>query len=527
MRRRADKENMRQPAGVGELTMIVRAILPTSIAAVVLLSRIAYGQGPNPFEAADWPIPASAADAPVLVALQEQGLELRPPCSDGVFIRRVFIDVIGTLPSPQEVEAFLGDTSPDKRARLIDGLFDREEFSDYQTLKWCDILRVKSEFPIKLWPNAVQAYHAWVRRAIRDNMPYDRFARELLTSSGSNFRVAPANFYRAVQGRDPKAIAAAVALTFMGARFDTWPEAQQADLAAFFSKVAYKPTREWKEEIVYFDSSSAEPMAVTFPDGTTATIPANRDPREVFADWLVAPGNSQFSQAAANRAWYWLMGHGIVHEADDIHNAHPQVEPGEGRDVLIQNNRGSRWTDEGVSLAPTGPEGATLFLIDIDGGNKRTLPIGKPHTWRCQGHQCWIGTTGEILFTVSAGAEDVDGDPAAVMKREGNLLAITPGDERARVVATGWCFAHPSASLDGRFFVSDTSPEGTLIVGSLKTGKCRVLCESRTTFGNPQYTHPHPYFSPDRRWVIFNSTATGIPQIYAASVPEGLLEGLE
>lgn len=217
----------------------------------------------------------------------------------------------------------------------------------------------------------------------------------------------------------------------------------------------------------------------------------------------------------------------VIHEADDIHNAHPQVEPGEGRDVLIQNNRGSRWSEDGTNLASTGPEGATLFVIDIDGDSKRTLPIGKPHTWRCQGHQCWIGTTGEILFTVSAGAEDVDGDPAATMKREGNLLAITPGDERARVVARGWCFAHPSATLDGRFFVGDTSPEGTLVVGSLKTGKCRVLCESRTSFGSPQYTHPHPYFSPDRRWVIFNSTATGVPQIYAASVPEGLLEGLE
>ena len=398
MRRRADKENMRQPAGVGELTMIVRAILPTSIAAVVLLSRIAYGQGPDPFEAADWPIPASAADAPVLVALQEQGLELRPPCSDEVFIRRVFIDVIGTLPSPQEVEAFLGDTSPDKRARLIDGLFDREEFSDYQTLKWCDILRVKSEFPIKLWPNAVQAYHAWVRRAIRDNMPYDRFARELLTSSGSNFRVAPANFYRAVQGRDPKAIAAAVALTFMGARFDTWPEAQQANLAAFFSKVAYKPTREWKEEIVYFDSSSAEPMAVTFPDGTTATIPANRDPREVFADWLVAPGNSQFSQAAANRAWYWLMGHGIVHEADDIREGNLPACPellallgkefaGSGYDTrhllrLILSSR--TYQQSSVALDPV-PEAARFAYYTVRRLDAEVLIDAL----------CWIGGSGE------------------------------------------------------------------------------------------------------------------------------------
>lgn len=378
--------------------MIVRAFLPTSIAAVVLLSRIAYGQEANPFEAADWPIPANAVDAPVLVALQKHGLELRPPCSDEVFIRRVFVDVIGTLPRPDEVNAFLEDTSPDKRARLIDGLFDREEFSDYQTLKWCDILRVKSEFPIKLWPNAVQAYHAWVRHAIRDNMAYDRFARELLTSSGSNFRVAPANFYRAVQGRDPKAIAAAVALTFLGSRLDSWPEAKQADLAAFFSKVAYKPTREWKEEIVYFDSSGSDPMAVSFPDGTTATIPANRDPREVFADWLVAPGNTRFSQAAANRAWYWLMGHGIVHEADDIREGNPPACPellallgtefaGSGYDTrhllrLILNSR--TYQQSSVALDPV-PEAARFAYYTVRRLDAEVLIDAL----------CWIGGSGE------------------------------------------------------------------------------------------------------------------------------------
>jgi len=385
MRRRADKENMRQPAGVGELTMIVRAFLPTSIAAVVLLSRIAYGQGTNPFEVADWPIPANAVDAPVLVALQKHGLEMRPPCSDEVFIRRVFIDVIGTLPTPDEVAAFLGDTSPDKRTKLVDALFDREEFVDYQTLKWCDILRVKSEFPIKLWPNAVQAYHAWVRRAIRDNMPYDQFARE-------------ANFYRAVQGRDPKSIAAAVALTFLGSRLESWPEAKQADLAAFFSKVAYKPTREWKEEIVYFDSSGTDPMAVTFPDGTTATIPADRDPREVFADWLVAPGNSQFSQAAANRAWYWLMGHGIVHEADDIREGNPPACPellallgkefaGSGYDTrhllrLILNSR--TYQQSSVVLDPV-PEAARFAYYTVRRLDAEVLIDAL----------CWIGGSGE------------------------------------------------------------------------------------------------------------------------------------
>ena len=104
-------------------------------------------------------------------------------------------------------------------------------------MKWCDLLRVKSEFPINLWPNAVQAYHRWIREALRANMPYDRFARELLTSSGSNFRVPPVNFYRAVQGRARNPIAAAVALTFMGRRIETWPADRRARHGgAFFAR---------------------------------------------------------------------------------------------------------------------------------------------------------------------------------------------------------------------------------------------------------------------------------------------------
>ncbi len=304
-----------------------RALLPISVVVAAFLTGIACAQDASPYEAASWPIPANSVDAPVLAALQKHNLGLRQACSDEVFIRRVFVDVIGTLPQPQEVQAFLQDTSPNKRAALSDSLLKRDEFVDYQTLKWCDLLRVKSEFPIKLWPNAVQAYHRWVRNCIRDNKPYDEFARELLTSSGSNFRVAPANFYRAVQGRDSMAIAHAVALTFMGVRLGSWPEEKRDELAAFFSKVGYKPTREWKEEIVYFDSSDAESLAVTFPDGSTTTIPAQQDPREVFADWLTAPGNKWFSQALANRIWYWLMGRGIIHEPDDIRPDNPPACP--------------------------------------------------------------------------------------------------------------------------------------------------------------------------------------------------------
>lgn len=271
--------------------------------------------------------PTTPLDTIVLAGLQARGLEPAPPCTDEVFVRRVFLDAIGTLPEPAETRAFLEDSRSDKRARLIDKLLERDEFADYWAMKWCDLLRVKSEFPINLWPNAVQAYHRWIHDAIRANMPYDAFARALLTSSGSNFRVPPVNFYRAVQGREPQTLAAAAALTFMGTRIEHWPEAQRDQMAAFFSRVAYKSTAEWKEEIVYLDPAPCGPLAVVFPDGTAMELPADADPRDFFAAWLLKPDNEWFAPAAANRVWSWLLGRGIVHEPDDIRPDNPPVYP--------------------------------------------------------------------------------------------------------------------------------------------------------------------------------------------------------
>ena len=153
------------------------------------------------------------------------------------------------------------------QVKLIDRLLEREEFADYWAMKWCDLLRVKSEFPIKLWPNAVQAYHHWIHTSIRENMPYDRFVREMLTGSGSNFRDPQVNFYRAVQSREPQAIAQAVALSFMGVRPESWPQQRWSGMAAFFSQIAYKPTVEWKEEIVYPDPAPSGPLDVVLPNG--------------------------------------------------------------------------------------------------------------------------------------------------------------------------------------------------------------------------------------------------------------------
>ena len=272
-------------------------------------------------------VPVSPLDQLLVRGLQQRGLTPAPRCSDEVFVRRVYLDLIGTIPTAGEARKFIASRVPSKRAELIDALMARPEFADYWTLKWCDALRVKAEFPINLWPNGVQAYARWIHEAMTTNMPYDDFARAMLTSNGSNFRVAPVNFYRAVQGEEPEALAAAVALTFMGTRLEKWATSEQANLATFFSRVAFKGTAEWKETIVFPDPSPQAALPVTFPDGRRVVLAGEADPRVAFTDWLVAPENPWFARAVVNRVWFWFFGAGFSDAPDDIRADNPPVHP--------------------------------------------------------------------------------------------------------------------------------------------------------------------------------------------------------
>ena len=337
------------------------------LASALVTTRMASGGSfyppvPEVFQTSADPTPANRIDELVFARLKQLGIQPAKVCSDAVFLRRAFIDVIGTLPTADEVRRFLADTDPNKRQALVEHLLQREEYADYWAMKWSDILRVKAEFPINLWPNAAQAYHRWIRTCIKRNMPYDRFVREMLTACGSNFREPQVNFYRALQSKKPVPIAKTVALTFMGSRAENWPPGRLEGMAVFFSRIGYKSTGEWKEEIVYFDPgkpaapvasdpapkdaapgkappaaaapSAANPTA-TFPDGTTVALPPDRDPREVFADWLIDGKNPWFTRPIVNRVWYWLVGRGIVHEPDDFRPDNPPENP-ELLDYLAQ-----------------------------------------------------------------------------------------------------------------------------------------------------------------------------------------------
>ena len=162
------------------------------IPAILLLATVVGAQtvkGPAAlFDSGVNATPSGRIDEAVFSQLKKLRIPPARLCTDHVFLRRVYLDVIGTLPTLAETKRFLSDKSMNKRRALVNALLERDEYADYWAMKWSDLLRVKAEFPINLWPNAAKAYHRWIRTCMRDNMPYDRFARELITASGSNFR---------------------------------------------------------------------------------------------------------------------------------------------------------------------------------------------------------------------------------------------------------------------------------------------------------------------------------------------------
>jgi len=241
-----------------------------------------------------------------LLAANWKKHSLPVPCeaSDCVMVRRLYLDLAGRLPTPQEAQSYVYGKDPEKFQKLVDKLLWSDDFADYWTMHWCDALRVKSEFPINLWPNAVYGYWRYIRQFVRGNRPYNNFVTSLLTSKGSNFRVPEANFYRAVANRTPEGIAGAIALTFLGSRLNRWQASDQKAFIALFEPVRFKSTREWKEEIVYWTTPGAEQKAAAF-----------------------VTEHPDFAPALVNRVWAWIFGSGIVEPADDMRKDNPPSNP--------------------------------------------------------------------------------------------------------------------------------------------------------------------------------------------------------
>jgi hypothetical protein len=201
-----------------------------------------------------------------------------------------------------------------------------------------------------------------------------------------------------------------------------------------------------------------------------------------------------------------------------VFNAHPQFNPADPHQVMIQLNRGGIIDPDSGKKQSTGPEGATLYLLSVPDGKRTPLPVGRPDTTPITGHEAWIGTSGEIVLSVEAGGD--------FSVEKGTLLRVRPG-EPARILANRYRYNHVAASRCGRFFCCDDwKPPYKIVIGSVRTGRTTVVCESKSSGGKAQNTHPHAYLTPDLKWVIFNSDRNGFPHVHAASVPEDLIKDL-
>ena len=202
--------------------------------------------------------------------------------ADFLLCRRMYLDLCGRIPTREEVEAYVASHDTRKQEKLIDQLLDSDDYADYWAMRYCDFLRVKSEFPINLWPNAVYVYHHRIRDAIKNDEPWNDFARALLYGRGSDFRVPESNFLRATARKTPEGLSEAVSTSLLFEPTEKY--------ARYFSRVRWKKTREWKEEIVYLDEG---------PEDATP---------EAFMELLETTLAPQFFATPIHRVHWWIYG---------------------------------------------------------------------------------------------------------------------------------------------------------------------------------------------------------------------------
>jgi hypothetical protein len=259
------------------------------------------------------------------------------PADDAEFLRRVFLDMIGTLPTPDEARRFLNDRRPDKRTRLVDELLGRSEFADYWALKWSDLLRVDRQ---ALGHKHAYRYYKWVRDSFAANKPLDQFARELLTAEGPLQESGPASFYK-VAGK-PGEAASTVSQVFLGVRiacaechhhpFDRWGQNDYYGMQAFFAPVGVTNSPRGEVLQVTGDPPTRNPRTgeAVLPHVLGAPPPSAApagDRRALLADWLTSPDNPWFARNLANRTWAHFLGRGLIEPVDDVRATNPPTNP--------------------------------------------------------------------------------------------------------------------------------------------------------------------------------------------------------
>ncbi|MDX1929578.1 MAG: DUF1549 domain-containing protein, partial [Pirellulaceae bacterium] len=269
-------------------------------------------------------------DEHVRQRLTELRLPVSPPAADSTWLRRVSLDLTGRLPEPSMVEAYLADTSHDKRARLIDTLIDSDAFVDYWTLRFSKLLRLHS------LPNdkeGLNAYSEWLHREIARDAPLDEMARQLLTATGDSHVVGPANFGRMVG--DARAQAELIGQFFLGMRLgcanchnhplDRWTQDDYHGLAAVFAKLDRSRQVALTARGAVTNLRTNEPAVPRIPGSRYLT--EEGDHREAVVEWITSRDHDYFARATVNRLWKAMFGRGLVEPTDDLRDTNPATHP--------------------------------------------------------------------------------------------------------------------------------------------------------------------------------------------------------
>jgi hypothetical protein len=285
----------------------------------------------------EWPAPAETNYVDELVHRRLRQLQFVPSkqCSDSEFIRRLSLDVTGLLPTVTATRKFLADKSTDKRSQLIDQLLATREHAKFMALKWGDSLRIRAA---SISSPGVFKYHRWLVRAFDRNLPYDQFARELLTSSGSTFESPPANYFRTAASTND--CTESTAQVFLGARLECakchnhpherWTQDNYYGLGSFFNRVQRDATDRKDEFFIsvinrgeVLQPRTGQTMKPWLPGTGDVEIDPDVDRRTILADWLTNPDNPFFARVEVNRLWSHMMGRGIVEPIDDFRDSNP------------------------------------------------------------------------------------------------------------------------------------------------------------------------------------------------------------
>lgn len=271
-----------------------------------------------------------------LAVTKWKNLHLAPSkvADDAEFLRRAYLDAMGVLPTSEDVENFLADKATDKRAKLVDRLIQRDEFVDYWSYKWSDLLLVSSR---RLNSTAMWAFYDWIRESVKQNKPWNQFAKDIFLSSGSTRENGALNYF--VLHKDPIELSENATQAFLGQRItcarchnhplEKWTQTQYYQMANLFARIGVK-NGGMGDNIVFAKVSGdvlhpklARPLPPAPLDAASIPLDSTQDRRIVFAKWLTSPDNAMFSRTIVNRVWANFMGRGLVDPMDDLRATNP------------------------------------------------------------------------------------------------------------------------------------------------------------------------------------------------------------